>query len=298
MRDVRWGIIGFGQAGSTFARHINTHTRTALSVTDPLLILQPPAEHISERIAGLSIDVVTEVGGLVRRCDLTLSLVTPAVAAEVAEEAGAANAGGLYLDCNSVSPSEKQRMAQFFTAGSYVDVTVLGNVAGHSVGAPLAISGPRADEACAHLQAAGFTVWVAGHDVGSASAVKMCRSIFMKGIECLLLETLLAASEFRVSDAVLHSIEETISSLGLQATVEMLVTTHAVHCGRRSDEMRHVTAMLEEMGLPHDMSRAAVDVLSRSRDRGLVEHVQGRVPDRAQDVIAYLAPLHRGESSP
>jgi 3-hydroxyisobutyrate dehydrogenase-like beta-hydroxyacid dehydrogenase len=188
-------------------------------------------------------------------------------------------------------------MARLFAPGSYVDVAVLGNVAGSRVRAPLAVSGARASEACVHLQDVGFTAWVAGSEVGSASAVKMCRSIFMKGIECLLLETLLAAAAFQVSDAVLQSIEETISSLGFQATVEMLVTTHAVHCGRRSDEMRHVTRMLEEMGLPHDMSSAALAVLSRHSDSALSTHVGGCIPGHARDVIAYLTDLYRGEYS-
>jgi 3-hydroxyisobutyrate dehydrogenase-like beta-hydroxyacid dehydrogenase len=291
---LEWGVIGFGQAGSAFASHIATHLHTTVSVTDPVLNVDPRPRHIQERMTGVSIDVVPDIEGLLRQCDIVLSLVTAAVAEVVTSEVSRAQWTGTYIDCNSISPKEKQLLARLLPPGCYVDAAVLGNVTGPQVSAQLALSGPRADEAAAHLTTAGFRVSVAGHDVGDASAVKMCRSIFMKGVECLFLETMLAADAFGVGDAVLATIDETFSSLGLRGTAEMLITTHATHCGRRSDEMRQVVSMLEELGLPRDLSRASVDILSRSRDSGLAGHVHGEVPEQSQDVIAYLTRMYRG----
>jgi 3-hydroxyisobutyrate dehydrogenase-like beta-hydroxyacid dehydrogenase len=291
-----WGIIGFGQAGSAFASHLSSQQDNSIAVTDPVLNCDPLPDHVRERLVELRVEVAPDIPALLERSDLVLSLVTAAIAAEVAETVAGMEWTGMFVDLNSVSPDEKRHAARRFRDGAYVDGAVLGNVTKPRITAQLAVSGPRAEAALHRLAAAGFNVVVAGSEVGNASAVKMCRSIFMKGVECLFVETMLAATEFDVGELVLGSIDQTFTSLGVPGAARMLMTTHASHCGRRGDEMRHVVSMLESLGLRSEMSGAATTVLEHSAGSGLTEHFQGRIPEEWEDVIAYLSRSHRGEA--
>jgi 3-hydroxyisobutyrate dehydrogenase-like beta-hydroxyacid dehydrogenase len=294
MDNVRWGVIGFGEAGSAFARHISCHTATSVQIADPLLNRVPQHELTARRLVGLDCKIVSEISQLVADCDLVLSLVTPSVAMNVAGEAGSAWRQGVFVELNSVSPAEKQRMAEFFKDDSFVDGSILGSISGQGTKSPLALSGPRARQAQAWLLACGFNASVASSDVGGASALKMCRSVFMKGVECLFVETLLAAAQSNVTEAVLSSIEETFLCYDFRPLANILVTTHAAHCGRRSHEMLGVTKMLKELHLPHEMSAASSRFLAANHKAGLTDYFEGTVPDDFESVISYLQRFYVG----
>ncbi len=296
MTDQTWGIIGFGEAGAAFALHVNHYLGRPVHVMDPLLNTKDPPDHIRSRLEEVPITIMPDIPQLMAQCDVVLSLVTPRVATKVAAQAGAAWQRGLFIDCNSIAPEEKRVTARYFGEQSYVDGAILGSISTGVARLPLALAGPRAAQAHALLSAIQLRTSVVSHEVGSASALKMCRSIFMKGIECLLIETTLTAAQFGITEPVLASVEQTIASFGFQSMVNMLITTHAVHCGRRADEMQHVTSMLEHMGLPHIMSDAARDVLAASDRAGLPAHFEGVLPNDSKDVIAYLTDVYmKGE---
>jgi hypothetical protein len=70
--------------------------------------------------------------------------------------------------------------------------------------------------------------------------------------------------------------------------VEMLVTTHAVHCDRRAEEMQRVAGMLSAMHLPHAMSEASRAFLSMSGATSVPRHFRGALPSSSGAVIQYL----------
>jgi 3-hydroxyisobutyrate dehydrogenase-like beta-hydroxyacid dehydrogenase len=292
--DAQWGIIGFGAVGSTFAHHIGNEAGCRVKVTDVLLNEQPPPDHFQRRLAGSAVQVVSDIRSLVLDCDVVLSVVTPSAAAKVARLAAADWRQGLFIDFNSVSPSEKREMSAFFQSDSYVDGCILGSIDAEGAGASLALAGPRSPHAHRRLSGAHFRSSLVGSEVGAASALKMCRSIFMKGVECLLVEMLLAAARFNVTEQVLLSIEDTLSSYDIRSLVNMLVTTHAPHCGRRSEEMQRAAEMLTALDLPALMSSAACNFLNASRHAGLPAHCNHRVPKEQNEVIDFLARFYEG----
>jgi 3-hydroxyisobutyrate dehydrogenase-like beta-hydroxyacid dehydrogenase len=220
-------------------------------------------------------------------------VVTPSAAAKVARLAATEWRKGVFIDFNSVSPSEKREMSTFFQGDSYVDGCILGSIEAEGAGASLALAGPRSAHAHIRLSRARFRSSLVGSEVGAASALKMCRSIFMKGIECLLLETLLAAARFNLSNQVLQSIEDTLSSYNIRSLVNMLVTTHAPHCGRRSEEMQRAVDMLNALGLPALMSEAARDFLNASRESGLPAHFNHQSPKEQNAVVDFLTRFYK-----
>jgi 3-hydroxyisobutyrate dehydrogenase len=247
------------------------------------------------KLEQIEVAVVPNIAGLVTGCDVVLSLVTASIARDIAAEAASAWKSGLFIDLNSISPIEKQRSAkQFDVKTAYVDGAILGSIAGEGVKAPLALAGPRAEDARALLSAVELRPSVISAEVGSASALKMCRSIFMKGIECLYVETLLAARKFGITEAVMNSIDGSFHAYAPRALADMLVTTHATHCGRRSHEMQQVVSLLEEIGMPRLMSSASAAFLQASERTGISRRFGEINSGRRDDVIDYLARHYEG----
>ena len=87
MSQRRWGIIGFGEVGSTFARHLSDQTGKPVGVADPVLHQDPPAPQVQQRLQGVSIQLVRDIEELVASADIVLSTVTVRVAADVGVEA-------------------------------------------------------------------------------------------------------------------------------------------------------------------------------------------------------------------
>ena len=196
--------------------------------------------------------------------------------------------GGLFIDLNSISPMDKARAAAPF-GEDFVDGAILGSFAGRGTQVPIALSGPRSQEAHLLLAAAGLRTSVVSQEVGTASALKMCRSIFMKGLECLFVEASLAGRMFNLSEALLETIEETFSSYTIRELSTMLLTTHAVHADRRAHEMNEVVETLRESRLPSPLSRASRDLLTESVRADLAERFGGQIPEQPDAVVAALS---------
>ena len=103
--------------------------------------------------------------------------------------------GTLYFDVNTLTGPQTVSIAQALSQAGidYVDFAAMGSFAtsGHRV--PFVISGPPADRATAFLEPIGFNVEIMSARAGDASAVKIIRSVMLKGIEALGVECLVAA---------------------------------------------------------------------------------------------------------
>ena len=188
---------------------------------------------------------------------LVLSLVTADRALAVAQDyAPFLTVGALWCDMNSVAPETKRAAAKAVEAagGRYVDVAVLAPVDPARLNVPLLVAGAAADEAVAALGAAGFAkVRSVGAEVGRASAIKMIRSVMVKGVEALTAEMMLAAVAAGVADEVLASLD---ASEKAQAWAERAAYNHermATHGVRRAAEMEEAAKTLAalEIGRAH-----------------------------------------------
>jgi hypothetical protein len=114
----------------------------------------------------------------------------------------------------------------------------------------------------------------------------MLRSVYTKGIEALLLETLIAAYRYGTLDLVLESITQSMEKKPFMETVNMLITTNAIHAKRRADEMKEVVSTLREIEMEPIMSKATKDRLEWSRGLHLREYFKGEIPKKYTDVLA------------
>lgn len=259
--NMMTGLIGFGEAGRTFAQAGDwvTNCRVYDIKTDRAETRAAKrADYAAARADGRDTmaDVVTDA-------DLLLSLVT-ADQALAAAHAAAANLspGGLYCDMNSVSPQTKQAAARLIEAvgGHYVDVAVMAPVSPARLAVPLLLSGAQAEAAEDKLKALGFTdTRIVGDAVGRASSIKMIRSIMVKGLEALTAECVLAAQAAGVRDEVLSSLDASETTRSWAERADYCLDRMMVHGLRRAAEMEEVVKTLEGLCTGAAMTHGTVE---------------------------------------
>jgi 3-hydroxyisobutyrate dehydrogenase-like beta-hydroxyacid dehydrogenase len=246
-------LIGFGEAGETFARAACWGSRVRA-----FDILDERQEAI--RAAGLTVctDPATALDG----AGVVLSLVTADQALPTASgAAGNLAPGALWCDCNSIAPDTKRAAAREIEAagGRYVDVAILAPVQPAALGVPLLLSGADADAGREALAGLGFTnLRVVGDEIGRASAIKMIRSVMVKGIEALTAEMMLAAEAAGVVNEVLASLDASERQQSWQARADYNLERMHHHGLRRAAEMEEVAKTLTSLGIEPVMTRGIV----------------------------------------
>lgn len=285
------GLIGFGEAGRTFASAgaWGVRARVYDRLTDaPSTRDAKQGDYRAAGVFGCA-TAAEAVGDAV----VILSLVTADQASAVAEKAARFIANGaLYLDLNSVAPETKRSAARLIEAagGAYVDVAVMSPVQPAKLASPLLLSGPMAGEAATLLASLGFSeVRVVGELVGRASSIKMIRSVMIKGIEALSAECMFAASEAGVLDEVVASLDASWPGADWGRRADYNLDRMLIHGLRRSAEMEEVVRTLDDLGVGSDMSRgtvarqAAIGALGLKRPPdGLMEKIASVLNRRAQ----------------
>lgn len=255
-------IMGFGEAGQAFARPGDR--AFDIRTDDPASRLTQFAAYAECRVVGAD-SRETAVKG----ADAILSLVTAdQVLAAARACAPLLSPGALWFDMNSVAPGTKRAAAEVIEAagGRYVDVAVMAPVHPARLGVPLLVAGPHAEAGAALLGDFGFSsVSVAGPNIGDASAIKMIRSVMVKGIEALSVECTLAASRAGVADAVLASLDASWKAQSWGERVDYNLDRMLAHGTRRAAEMEEVAKTLTELGVNPAMTRGTI---ARQRDIG------------------------------
>ncbi|WP_242123737.1 NAD(P)-dependent oxidoreductase [Sphingobium sp. Sx8-8] len=255
------GLIGFGEAGSTFA-HAGAWGGQA-QVFDRKAVHGPDAQAMLDAYSAAHVRGALSMEQALSGVGLILSLVTADQALAAAEAAAEClPAGAIYCDMNSVAPQTKQAAAQIIDAagGHYVDVAVMAPVDPARLSVPLLVSGAKAGQAQARLAALGFAkVRIAGDAVGRASSIKMIRSVMVKGIEALTAECVLAADAAGVREEVLASLNASERARPWEERADYNLDRMLIHGLRRAAEMEEVVKTLEGLGTGAAMTRGTVE---------------------------------------
>ena len=253
IEPIPLAVIGFGEAGSTFANAGGWGAGArAWDVS----------REARDAAAAMGFAAARSADDALAGAELVLSLVTADQALEAARAyAPLLKAGAVWCDMNSVSPQTKRAAAEAVEAagGDYVDVAVLAPVNPARLAVPLLLAGPRAGDAAALLAAIGFThCRMVGEEVGRASAVKMIRSVMVKGIEALTAEMLLAADAAGVTQEVLASLDASEKPMLWRARAAYNLERMATHGHRRAAEMGESAATLQQLGVEPLMTAGTV----------------------------------------
>jgi 3-hydroxyisobutyrate dehydrogenase-like beta-hydroxyacid dehydrogenase len=262
-------FIGFGEAGQAIAAGLrDAGTVETIAAWDLLFPqaeggkLKAAADTIGVRSAGSAADAV-------RGADIIISAVTAASSTAAADSVKTHLAGKpFFLDINSVSPGRKQDTAKLLAdTARFVDVAVLAPIYPARHQTPLLLAGPHAEAIAPALAALGMRANIAGPETGAAAAIKMVRSVMIKGIEALTMECFLAAARAGVIDEVAASMKNNYPGLDWAKVVPYNLERMASHGERRAAEMEEVADTLRELGVEPLMATATV---KRQREMGQI----------------------------
>ncbi len=184
--------------------------------------------------------------------DLVLCAVTASQTIAVAEAwAPAIRPGAWFLDFNSASPGAKVRAAALIdgAGGRFVEGAVMTSVPPYRIRVPLLLGGPHAEELKSLLDELGFVARVGSPKLGVASATKMCRSVMIKGLEAMVIESYTTARAYGVEAAMLASLAETFPGIDWERQGAYFFERAIQHGRRRAEEMREAAQTVREAGL-------------------------------------------------
>ena len=250
---LRWrvGLVGYGEVGRILAEDLRARGAAWVGAYDVKLgtCAQGP---LREHAVAHGVRLAASHAALTAECDLLICAVTAGQTVSAASAcAERLTRRTWFLDINSASPGGKQDAAARIEAagGRYVEGAVMTSVPPHRIRVPLLLGGPHADALAPELAALGFCPQVSSERFGVASASKMCRSVMIKGLEALVIESLTAARAYGVEQAVLASLKETFPGIEWDRQAAYFFQRVIRHGRRRAEEMREAARTIEEAGL-------------------------------------------------
>ena len=245
-------FIGFGEFGGIFGSDLAA-AGTCVSVFDILFNSGQSRTAMLTKATDAKVRACGSAEEAIRGADLVVSAVTCSAAAEVARiSAPFLQPTQAYLDINSVSPETKREMAQILEPSKaiFIEAAVMAPVSPQRLKVPMLLGGTAAEVAAPRLRSMGMNVTPISDRIGVASAVKMCRSVIIKGIEALAVESLFAARRYGAEKAVLDSLAATYPEMGWDGPLpDYLIGRVAEHGWRRAAEMREAAQTLRDIGL-------------------------------------------------
>ena len=294
--QVRLGLIGYGEIGSALGRGLRGSGLHSVAAYDKYAFDGPYSALIQRRAQEAGVTLLRDPAQLAAAADIILG-VTPGSSSldSVGALAPHLTRAHCFIDVASATPKLKRAVAERAagSGASLADASILGTPAdGHAL--PILVSGPAAERMRDALVPWGMRIEVVGPNVGTASGIKIMRSVVMKGLEALLFECLLGASELGIDATILASIERSLQRPFSQVANSML-TTGAIHAARRAEEVAMSAEALADAGLDPVMATAAATRLQWVAGLGLKQHFGGVAPERYTDVLRAM--VERGALS-
>jgi 3-hydroxyisobutyrate dehydrogenase-like beta-hydroxyacid dehydrogenase len=262
LRSLRVALIGYGEVGGIIGRALRAQTLASIRTYDRLFDDPERSDAIERRALDDGVAATVSPLMAVSDADLVFSAVTAAEAVAAARAvAPGLREGAFYVDMNSASPQAKREGADLINAagGRYVELAVMASVPPYGIRVPTLSGGPHAAAVAPLLAALGFNVTQASERYGVASAIKMCRSVVVKGMEAIVIESYLTARHYGVEEQVLASLAETFPGLDWEKTGDYFFQRVAAHGKRRAEEMCEAAVTVSEGGLAPSMAAATAE---------------------------------------
>lgn len=287
--EFRLGLLGFGEAAARLAGDFRNAGFSPLVAYSRSGAKAKPGDALHEKARALGVTLVKTPAALARQTDVIIAL-TPGKAAVPALRRILKHlrADHLYIDASSNSAKAMEQAAALVgDAARFVDASVMGPVDIMGLKVPFVASGPHAAEFRDRLTPYGMVINVVGKGPGDASAMKLIRSVLMKGLAMLLLDTMEAAQRRNILDAVIEDSSVTFNEIPFQKIIKRYVGGTAVHCERRVHEMKECLELLHDMGSTDRSTRATISMLREMVKMGMPQKFT-REPDSIHPVIDAL----------
>ena len=288
------GFIGFGEAGSTIAGGLAESGVDRIFAYDIAALDAEAGPRIQQRAARTGTILLESPAALARATEILFSTVTSSSALDAATAITPfLQSPHLYADLNSVSPACKQTIDRAVrdSGARFVEVAVMAPVSPYGHRVPMLIGGPAATLFAERMAPFGMRCEVLPGEVGTAAAVKMCRSIVVKGLEALMCECMLGASRYEATAHVFASLNESFPGVDWQKLADYMIGRVVVHGERRAREMEEVAETLRAIGVEPIMAEATARRQDWSAALNLRAQFGPDGPRTAAEVAAVVARL-------
>lgn len=279
MQDVQLGLIGFGEVGGIFSAGLASQVESVYA-WDIKLEDAKEAVVMQQKATESKVTLAASVKDLCANSNLIISAVTASSTVEVAKQAAAClESGTIFLDLNSASPGAKKAAAELIekAGGKYVEAGVMTSVPPYGIKVPMLLGGAFAAALSEKLNQFGMDTKVVSEELGIASAIKMCRSVMIKGLEALVIESYTTARAYGVEEHVLPTLQETFPSIDWTEQGRYFYSRVVKHGKRRAEEMREVANTVQEAGFKPLMAAATAekqDWVAKLASKGIFNQIE------------------------
>lgn len=292
------GFLGFGEVGYFMSKGFRDEGLKPVYGFDAACFTGGAvAEKIISRAGESGVVLCSSLRELAIKANVVVAAVPAKHARDAALETLELNGNiALYADVSTARPSLKKEMEGLFSAKGilYADSAILGPLPNHLHKVPILASGKGADKWRVLMSPWGMRIEAIKKEAGAATAIKLVRSVFMKGLEALLVETFLFARRSGAEDIVLESLSETLDPYPFAHTANRMIAADLIHAGRRAFEVGESAELMEEIGIEPIMARAVIERLQKSASLGTRDELGGVSPKTLSET--YLIWRQKGHS--
>ncbi len=284
--QFRFGMVGFGEIGSTVAAGLRKAGLHSVAAYDKYAFDGPFAQLIQERARASDISLVRSNQELAEAADVIFGAAPGVASVESASAfAPCLTSAHTFVDFASATPKIKQAVAERLSStGALVGDGSIEGTPLQGYGMTMLSSGPAGERIRDLLNPWGMNIEFVGERLGTASGIKILRSVLIKGIEALHDEMLLTARRYGVADRVLASASKTLARPWMD-TVHSLLPSGAIHAKRRAEELEMSAEAVRDAGIEPTMAEAIARRLRWKESLGLKDHFNGVVPETVEDTL-------------
>ena len=289
------GFIGFGEAAYCIALGFSQNGTTGIRANDAMMNHPVMGQQVHARAAEAQVELVEDPKEVARWADVLFAAVPSSFTMDVCNTVkDELRPGQIYADVSASTPATKIAIWDKIkdTGVLFADAAMLGSLPQDKHRVPITASGNGAEKFKEVMEPLGMRITLAGDKAGSASAIKLVRSIFMKGIASLMIETMQAADAYDVSDQIVASLSKSLDGIPFTKHLDRLVTGTGIHCTRRAAELKGSIAMQEESHLAPEMSAAAKHVHEALAPYKFAEKYVTEKPRGYAEIIEAIRPTN------
>lgn len=257
-------FIGFGEAAYNMAAGLRSEGLTDMGAFD-VNANNPKFETLIKSRAGeTGVTLFDDARSACEQGEFIFSLTSAQVATSVAENIFPhLKAGQVYVDMNSAAPTVKEAINALPREKGvlFCDAGVMGTVPGARHTVPMFIAGEGAARFAEAFTPYGMKLTPLDAPAGGASAIKMLKSVVMKGLPQLMFESFEGAHRYGVLDILVKSLAGSLEGKSVEKLADTFIARTLIHAARRSAEMKDVRSTLEAMDMDASMVEATIKKL-------------------------------------
>ena len=236
---LRLGFIGFGEAASRFARDLSQAGLQHIVAYSPSAAKAALGDAIRKKADDAGVELLKTPKAVCERAQLIVALPPGSKALAVLRKVKPhLRPHHVYIDASTSSVKDMEQAAHMLDGvAPFVDAAVMDPVPINGIKVLTVASGSHAEQFRAALEPYGMNIQVVGENPGAASAMKLLRSVCMKGLAALLLESLEAAQRYGIANVLAADMARSINDRPFEQVIKRFVCGTAIHSERRIHEV-------------------------------------------------------------